>query len=126
MKNDAKVQDVYYKVYPIGKVLKEAGRCYLSINPEYQEGLMGLEKFSHVQVLYWFHENDTPEKRSILQVHPKGNPDNPKRGVFSTHAPVRPNLIAISECRIISIEKNIVEIDDIDAYDNTPILDLKN
>lgn len=126
MKKDAMDQDVYYKVYPIGKVLKQAGRCYLVIHPEYQKGLMGLEEFSHVKVIYWFHENDTPEQRSILQVHPRGNPENPIRGVFATHSPVRPNLLAISECRIIGIENNVVEIEDIDAYNNSPILDLKN
>ena len=69
---------------------------------------------------------DTPEKRSILQVHPRGNVENPIRGVFATHAPVRPNLIAISRCKIITVKNNIIEIDDIDAFSGSPVLDLKN
>ncbi|PVV25773.1 MAG: hypothetical protein B6D74_02610 [gamma proteobacterium symbiont of Ctena orbiculata] len=61
----------------------------------------------------------------MLQVHPRGNPDNPLRGVFATRAPVRPNLIALSRCRILSIVGNRIEIDDIDAFPDTPVLDIK-
>ncbi len=50
---------------------------------------------------------------------------NPLSGVFATRAPVRPNLIGLTLCRIISVKDGIVEIDSIDAYDGTPILDLK-
>jgi tRNA (Thr-GGU) A37 N-methylase len=77
-------------------------------------------------VVYWFHLNDTPEKRAVLQVHPQGNKANPMRGVFATHSPVRPNLIAISRCKILAVKDNVVEIDSIDAFTGTPVLDLKN
>ena len=96
------------------------------LEKKYQPGLLGLENFSEVWVLYWFDRNDTPEKRSILQVHPRGNKDNPKRGVFATHSPVRPNLIAMTRCKIISVKDNVVEIEGIDAFPDTPVLDLKN
>ena len=102
------------------------GRTTIVVDKQYQPGLLGLEKFSHVWVLYWFDRNDTPEKRSILQVHPRGDKKNPLRGVFATHSPVRPNLIAMSRCKIISVEENVVEIDEIDAFPDTPVLDLKN
>ena len=72
-----------------------------------------------------YHRNDTPIKRSILQVHPRGNPENPLRGVFATRAPVRPNLIALSRCRVLSVRDNLIEIDDIDAFADTPVLDIK-
>ena len=84
-----------------------------------------MEELSEIWVLYWFDRNDTPQKRSILQVHPKGDPNNPIRGVFATRAPVRPNLIALSRCKIRSVKENIIEIDQIDAFPDTPILDLK-
>ena len=77
-------------------------------------------------VLYWFGRNDTPDKRLILHVHPHCNKENPKRGVFATHSPVRPNLIATSRCKIISVKENAIEIDKIDAFPDTPVLDLKN
>ena len=57
--------------------------------------------------------------------HPRGNPDNPLRGVFATRSPFRPNLIAQSQVGIISVEGNLIEIDGIDAFADTPVLDLK-
>jgi tRNA (Thr-GGU) A37 N-methylase len=39
---------------------------------------------------------------------------------------MRPNLIAISRCKILSVKDNIIEIDSIDAFPDTPVLDLKN
>lgn len=115
-----------YTLYPIGKVVKESERTFIVLDKKYEPGLMGLDKFSHVTVVYWFDRNDTPRKRSILQVHPQGNKTNPLRGVFATHSPVRPNLIAISRCKIISVEGNIIEVDGIDAFDDSPVIDLKN
>ena len=115
-----------YTVHPIGWVRKAEGRTTIVVDKKYQAGLMGLEKFSEVWVLYWFDRNDTPEKRSILQVHPGGNKDNPMRGVFATHSPVRPNLIAMTRCKIISVKDNVIEIESIDAFPDTPVLDLKN
>lgn len=115
-----------FTVYPIGWVRKEGGRTMIEIDKKYQPGLMGLENFSQVWVLYWFDRNDTPEKRSTLQVHPQGNKDIPLRGVFATHSPLRPNLIAMSRCKVISVKENIVEIDSIDAFADTPVLDMKN
>jgi tRNA (adenine37-N6)-methyltransferase len=115
-----------FTLHPIGSVKKEDGHTYIVIEKKYQPGLMRLEDFSHVTVIYWFHLNDTPEKRSVLQVHPQGNEDNPMRGVFATHSPARPNLIAISRCKILSVKDNVIEIDSIDAFPDTPVLDLKN
>jgi tRNA (Thr-GGU) A37 N-methylase len=45
--------------------------------------------------------------------------------VFATRAPVRPNLIALSRCRVISVNDNLIEIDEIDAFPDTPVLDIK-
>ena len=115
-----------FTVYPIGWVRKAEGRTTIVVDKKYQPALMGLEKFSHVWVLYWFDRNDTPEKRAILQVHPGGNKNNPIRGVFATHSPVRPNLIAMTQCKIISVKENVIEIEQIDAFPDTPVLDLKN
>ncbi len=115
-----------FTVYPIGTVQKEGGRTTIVLKEQYEPGLMKLEQFSHVTVLYWFHLNDTPEKRAVLQVQPQGNEANPMRGVVATHPPARPNLIAISRCKILSVKGNVIEIDNIDAFDDTPVIDLKN
>jgi tRNA-Thr(GGU) m(6)t(6)A37 methyltransferase TsaA len=115
-----------FTVDPIGEVVKKDGKTMIVLEKKYQPGLLKLDDFTHVTVVYWFDRNDTPEKRSILQVHPQGNKNNPLRGVFATHSPVRPNLIAITRCRIISIKDNVLEIDGIDAFSGSPVLDLKN
>jgi tRNA-Thr(GGU) m(6)t(6)A37 methyltransferase TsaA len=111
---------------PIGVIHKHNGDSLIEIYPRYAEALNGLEQFSHINVLYWFHENDTPDQRNILQVHPCGNEQNPLTGVFATHAPVRPNPIALTVCKILSIEGNRINVDDIDAYDGSPVIDIKS
>ncbi|MEA3546240.1 MAG: tRNA (N6-threonylcarbamoyladenosine(37)-N6)-methyltransferase TrmO [Thermodesulfobacteriota bacterium] len=110
---------------PIGSVHKENERTTLLLNKDVEPALRGLDGFSHVWVLWWFGRNDTQEKRSVLQVHPRRNRENPLTGIFACRAPVRPNLIALTLCRILSVKDNVVEIDKIDAFDDTPILDLK-
>ncbi|MFO7838951.1 MAG: tRNA (N6-threonylcarbamoyladenosine(37)-N6)-methyltransferase TrmO [Desulfosalsimonadaceae bacterium] len=114
-----------FTVHSIGSVHKENGRTTLVLNKEAEPALLGVDGFSHVLVFWWFDKNDTPEKRSRLQVHPRGNPDNPLTGVFATRSPARPNLIALSLCRIRSVRGNVVEVEKIDAFAGTPILDLK-
>jgi len=115
-----------FVVNPIGKIVREDGRTFIVIEPKYRDGLLRLDQCSHVTVMYWFHKNDTPQKRSILQVHPRGNRDNPLTGVFATHSPVRPNLIAISRVKVISVKDNIIEIESIDAFDDSPVIDIKS
>ncbi len=119
------IEQASYRVHPIGWVRKNDGRTTLEIDPRYAPAMLGLDQFDSIWVLYWFDRNDTPEQRAILQVHPRRNPNNPLRGVFATRAPVRPNLIALSRCRIIAIDGTTIEIDDIDAFADTPVLDIK-
>jgi len=114
-----------FTLNPVGIVHRRGGDCRIEIFAQYQDALLGLEGFSHIYVLYWFHENDTPGKRTILQVHPRKNPANPLTGVFGTHSPVRPNLIGLTRCRVLSIEKNLIRIDEIDALDGSPVIDIK-
>jgi tRNA-Thr(GGU) m(6)t(6)A37 methyltransferase TsaA len=118
--------DKTFTLYQIGEIIKESNQTFIVVDEQYEAGLEGLENFEEVTVVYWFDRNDNPEGRSVLKVHPQGNPENPMRGVFATHSPLRPNLIAISQCEIISVKKNVIEIVDIDAYNHTPVLDLKN
>ena len=49
----------------------------------------------------------------------------PLRGVFATRSPFRPNLIALSRVRVIAVRGNVIEIDGIDAFADTPVLDIK-
>jgi tRNA (adenine37-N6)-methyltransferase len=114
-----------FTVQPIGHVKIADGRTQIVLDKKYQPGLLGLGGWSHVQVIWWFDKNDTPQRRSILQVHPRGDQDNPLTGVFACRAPFRPNLIALSLCKVVSVKDNVVQIEKIDADDGTPVLDLK-
>ena len=109
----------------IGTVRKTDEKAWIDIVNEYGDGLLGLDGFSHIYVFYWFDQNDSPEKRKTLQVHPRKDPGNPLTGVFATHSPRRPNLIALTLCRIDGIRGNQIEINEIDAYDGSPVIDIK-
>jgi tRNA-Thr(GGU) m(6)t(6)A37 methyltransferase TsaA len=97
----------------------------LRIHPDYRDALQGLDQYSHLWVLCWFHQNDTPQKKKTLQVHPRGNSAIPLTGVFACRSPARPNPLAMNLCRILGVREDLVVIDAIDAFDQTPILDLK-
>lgn len=114
-----------FKIRPIGHVKKNDDQTLIVLDQKYQPGLLGLEGYSHIYTFWWFSRNDTAEKRAVLQVHPMGNRDNPLTGVFATRSPVRPNLIALTLCKVIAVKDNIVEIEKTDAFDGTPILDIK-
>jgi tRNA-Thr(GGU) m(6)t(6)A37 methyltransferase TsaA len=114
-----------FALVTVGRIEKVDGKTRIRVDSRYQAGLRGLEEWSHLWVIYWFDQNDTPEKRSTLRVHPRGNPANPITGVFATRSPLRPNLLALSLCRLVSVVENLVEIEGIDAFDGTPVVDLK-
>ena len=114
-----------YQISSVGLIRKHHDVNTIEIDVKYEDAILGLNEFSHVLVCYWLHKNDNPETREILQVYPRGDTQNPLHGVFATRSPVRPNLIGLSICKILSIEDNIIQIDTIDAYDGSPVIDLK-
>jgi len=114
-----------FYINPIGVVKREGDQIRLHVLPQYAPALDGLTGFSHVWVLYWFHETDTPEDRATLQVYPRRDPTNPLTGVFATRSPVRPNLIGLTACRILKVAGNTVEVEGLDAKDGSPLVDLK-
>ena len=93
----------------------------IEIYQDFIEGLDGIRKGDTIVVLFWLDRAD----RSILRVHPRGDKAKPKRGIFSTRSPVRPNPIAISELLVQDINKNILTVKGLDILDSTPIIDIK-
>ena len=91
----------------------------VEVFPEYAEGLEDIEGFSHIILIYHFHLS----KVSLLTVKPYL--DNQVHGVFSTRSPSRPNSIGISVVRLVSREKRVLHVRDIDIVDGTPLLDIK-
>jgi tRNA-Thr(GGU) m(6)t(6)A37 methyltransferase TsaA len=115
----------HYTIHPVGVVRKHDDQLWIEIFEAFRDAMLGLDGFSHVHVLFWFHENDTPELRRTLQVHPRKDPSNPLTGVFATHSPMRPNLIGLTRCRIMGIDEGRIWVDAIDARDGSPVIDIK-
>jgi tRNA-Thr(GGU) m(6)t(6)A37 methyltransferase TsaA len=114
-----------FQIIPVGAVRKKENAKWIEIFDDYSDAMLGLEGFSHIQVFFWFHENDTVGRRKTLRVHPRKDKKNPLSGVFATHSPLRPNLIGLTICKIKSIQDRRIEIEDIDAFDGTPVIDIK-
>lgn len=114
-----------FRIHPVGVVRKQDDTAWIEVIEEFRDAMLGLEGFSHIHVLFWFHENDTPALRRTLQVHPRKDPSNPLTGVFATHSPMRPNLIGLTRCRIMGIEERRILIDAVDARDGSPVIDIK-
>ncbi|WP_188203153.1 tRNA (N6-threonylcarbamoyladenosine(37)-N6)-methyltransferase TrmO [Thermococcus camini] len=113
-----------FKLVPVGYVRKD-GETFIEILPEFREAMDGLAEGDWIKLILWFHASDTPERRNVLKVHPYNNPENPLRGVFATRSPYRPNPVALYTVRIHRIEGRRLYIDDIDAFDETPVVDIK-
>jgi tRNA (Thr-GGU) A37 N-methylase len=61
----------------------------------------------------------------VLVVHPRDDPTNPETGVFSTRSQDRPNPIGLHRVRIVSVDGTRVRVQDLEAFDGTPIVDVK-
>jgi len=96
----------------------------INLNPELVEALDGILGFSNLFVLFYLNEV-TNEQRSILKVHPRGNKDLPLTGVFATRTMLRPNPIGLTLVELLKVEGNVLTVKGLDAFDGTPVLDVK-
>lgn len=88
------------------------------------EALMGLDTFSHAEVIFVF------DKVSDDQIvtgarHPRGNTDWPRIGIFAQRGKNRPNRIGVTVCEVVSVAGRVLEVRGLDAIDGTPVLDIK-
>ena len=111
---------------PIGMVRRAENTVTLEIEEPYRRGLLQLDRFSHVLVVWWASLHDNPESRTTLVTELPYAP-GVEAGVFACRAEYRPNPIAITACKILDLdqESGAIRIADIDAYDESPVLDLK-
>jgi tRNA-Thr(GGU) m(6)t(6)A37 methyltransferase TsaA len=114
-----------FTLYPIGYI-RRGDSTSLEIFEPFRPALKQLDHFSHVMVFWWADKHDNVKSRSILQTKPP-YAEGKVTGVFATRAEYRPNPIAMTCCRIQGVdeEKGVVQVADIDAYDRTPLVDLK-
>jgi len=88
------------------------------------ESLLGLEEFSHVDVVFVF-DRVGPTDVETGARHPRGNPDWPAVGIFAQRAKMRPNRLGVTTCRLVSIDGLTLHVEGLDAIDGTPVVDLK-
>lgn len=91
----------------------------VEVDPQYVDGLKDLDGFSHLILLYHFHQGEGYR----LQVVPFL--DDQPRGVFATRAPRRPNPIGLSVVRLLAVQDNVLQVENVDMLDGTPLLDIK-
>ena len=94
------------------------------IVPKLVEALDGIDGFSHAVIIFYLHKVGE-ERRSRLKVHPQGRKEMPLVGVFATRSPVRPNPIGITAVKLLGHQENVLKVLGLDAYDGTPVLDVK-
>ncbi|HEY7339743.1 MAG TPA: tRNA (N6-threonylcarbamoyladenosine(37)-N6)-methyltransferase TrmO [Ktedonobacterales bacterium] len=104
---------------PLQTIAAEGVQGSVELEPEFQEGLNGLEGFSHIILLTHLHQMSG----FALEVTPYL--DDQTHGIFATRSPRRPNPLGLSVVRLVGVEGRTLLIEDVDVLDGTPLLDLK-
>ncbi|GIH23453.1 tRNA (N6-threonylcarbamoyladenosine(37)-N6)-methyltransferase TrmO [Acrocarpospora phusangensis] len=95
--------------------------AWLVFDDQVLEGTRDFAVGATIILLTWLHRAE----RDVLSVHPRDDPGNPLTGVFSTRSQDRPNPIGLHLVRIAAIDGHRILVHDLEAFDGTPILDVK-
>jgi len=93
----------------------------LVFDPGVADGISDLCVGEEIIALTWLDR----ARRDVLAVHPRGDERNPRRGVFSTRSPDRPNPVGLHRVEIVSIDDLTVRVRNLEALDGTPVIDVK-
>jgi tRNA-Thr(GGU) m(6)t(6)A37 methyltransferase TsaA len=93
----------------------------IRIKPEFSKALQGMGPGKELYIFTWLHLAN----RNTQLVHPRGNPHNPKTGVFCTRSPDRPNPIGLHRVRVLEMDNLALRISAIEVVDRTPVIDIK-
>ena len=127
--------DAPYVIRPIGRVESPlldprdapkqgdegAPDAHIAIDEMLGRAMVGLEAGTEIFVLTWLDRAD----RNTVTVHPRDDPANPARGVFSTRSADRPNPVGLHRVEILSIDGTRLHVRGLEAIDGTPVVDLK-
>ena len=95
----------------------------VEIDATWAEALDGIEGFSHIWIVWWLDRfESSPESP---RVHPERREDLPLVGLFATRSPHRPCPIGMTAVRLRSREANCLQVEGLDAFPGTPVLDIK-
>lgn len=107
---------------PIGFVRSVVGNVSeIEVHPSLEEGLYHLDDNREILILFYFDRSEGFD----LQVHPRGDPSAPLVGVFASRSPRRPNQIGVTSVRLLGVSGNILTVEGLDAWEGTPVLDIK-
>ncbi len=95
--------------------------AWLEVDPAVERALLGLAAGDELVVVTWLHR----AVRAVLEVHPRGDPNNPLAGVFATRSPHRPNPLGLHRVTLREISGTRLRIGPIEAIDGTPVVDIK-
>ncbi len=109
----------------IGVVESSGELSSVKIFPEFCVGLEGLNNFSHITVLYWFHLRNSEEERRTLRVVPRRHLGAPQVGVFASRSPSRPNPVGLCVVELVKIQDCTLVVRGLDALEGSPIIDIK-
>jgi len=93
--------------------------CEVEVFPQFEEGLKDIEGFSHIILIYWFHQS---KGYSLTVTTPW---DTMSHGLFTTRSPNRPCPLGLSVVELVAREENVLKVRGLDALDGTPLLDIK-
>jgi len=96
----------------------------IELQPDFERGIVGLDRFSHVIVVTFLHQAAFDPARHLVR-RPRGIPSFPEVGIFAQRAKDRPNPIGITAVPIVAVTGNTVTVRGLDAIDGTPVIDLK-
>ena len=96
--------------------------AWLEIEPEFADALLGMEVGHELIVITWMHRAD----RNVLKNHPRSDPSRPLTGVFYTRSPARPNPLGLHPVTVRKIDGTRLLIGPIEAFDGTPVVDIKS
>ncbi|RCW50656.1 MULTISPECIES: tRNA (N6-threonylcarbamoyladenosine(37)-N6)-methyltransferase TrmO [unclassified Halanaerobium] len=103
---------------PVGPDKMKKARSIIEVKEEYQQGLDKLDEYDYIQVLFYLHKSEGFDLVSRRRM-------GPKRGVFASRSPRRPNSIGMTTVEILKIEDNKIHVYGLDAIDMTPVIDIK-
>ena len=104
---------------PKGPGAEHSAEGVIEVLPEFAEGLLDIEGFSHLYVLWVF---DRADGFSLRATPPT---DDRPHGVFATRSPRRPNPIGLTVVELMGRDGNRLRVRGLDMLDGTPVLDLK-
>jgi len=100
-------------------------RSRIVVRRELAEALLGLDGYSHIQVLFWPHQVSEEVRGSKPRLHPLDDPANPLQGVLATRSQIRFNPILTSAVPLLRVKGNVLEVRGLDAVNGSPVLDVK-